>query len=42
MLAFLPLSIWLQTLAPISPLLGAAADVLVKGLRVEAVGNVQT
>lgn len=31
---FLPLPIWLQTLAPISPLLGAAvADVLVKGRR---------
>jgi hypothetical protein len=39
---FVPLPIWLQTLAPISPLLGAAAaDILVKGRAKEAVGDGQ-
>src|SRR5690349_8001801 len=34
---FVPLPVWLQTLAPMAPLLGAAAaDVLVKGRRAEA------
>ena len=37
---FVPLPIWLQTLAPMAPLLGAAAgDVLVKGRRAEASGE---
>ena len=39
---FVPLPVWMQTLAPISPLLGAAAaDVLVRGRRAEAAGDVQ-
>jgi MFS family permease len=33
---FIPLPIWMQTLAPMSPLLGAAAaDILIKGRRPE-------
>jgi len=37
---FVPLPVWLQTLAPMSPLLGAAAaDVLVKGRRGETRGE---
>ena len=37
---FVPLPVWMQTLAPISPLLGAAAgDVLVKGRRAEVPGE---
>jgi len=37
---FVPLPVWMQTLAPMSPLLGAAAaDVLVKGRRAEAAGE---
>ena len=37
---FVPLPVWMQTLAPISPLLGAAAgDVLVRGRRAEAAGE---
>lgn len=40
---FVPLPVWMQTLAPMSPLLGAAAaDILVKGRRAEAPGDVQT
>ncbi|HTU09276.1 MAG TPA: hypothetical protein VMG08_00140 [Allosphingosinicella sp.] len=39
---FVPLPIWLQTLAPMSPLLGAAAaDVLIKGPAPEGTGDVQ-
>lgn len=39
---FVPLPVWMQTLAPMSPLLGAAAaDILVKGRRAEATGDVQ-
>lgn len=39
---FIPLPIWMQTLAPISPLLGAAAaDVLIKGRAPEAAGDGQ-
>ena len=39
---FVPLPIWMQTLAPMSPLLGAAAaDVLVKGRRAEAPSDIQ-
>ena len=37
---FVPLPVWLQTLAPMSPLLGAAAaDVLIKGRRAGASGE---
>ncbi|HYD12816.1 MAG TPA: hypothetical protein VEC11_08205 [Allosphingosinicella sp.] len=37
---FVPLPVWMQTLAPISPLLGAAAgDVFVKGRKAEAAGE---
>ena len=39
---FVPLPIWMQTLAPISPLLGAAAaDILIKGRRAEAAADSQ-
>lgn len=39
---FVPLPVWLQTLAPISPLLGAAAgDVLIKGRRAQPAGEVR-
>ena len=39
---FIPLPIWLQTLAPMSPLLGAAAaDILIKGRRPEAAAGGQ-
>lgn len=39
---FVPLPIWLQTLAPMSPLLGAAAaDILIKGRKADAPGDVQ-
>ena len=39
---FVPLPVWMQTLAPISPLLGAAAgDVLVKRRRAKMQGDVQ-
>jgi hypothetical protein len=40
---FVPLPVWMQTLAPMSPLLGAAAgDVLIRGRRAESSGDVQT
>ena len=39
---FVPLPVWMQTLAPMSPLLGAAAaDILIRGRRAEAPGDVQ-
>ena len=39
---FVPLPVWMQTLAPISPLLGAAAgDILIKGRRAQASGEAQ-
>jgi hypothetical protein len=39
---FVPLPVWMQTLAPISPLLGAAvADVVVKGRRSDATGKAE-
>ena len=39
---FVPLPIWLQTLSPISPLLGAAAaDILIRRPKAEAAGHVQ-
>lgn len=39
---FVPLPIWMQTLAPMAPLLGAAAaDVLVRGSGGEVEGDVQ-
>ena len=39
---FVPLPVWMQTLAPMSPLLGAAAaDVLIRGRPAEAAGDVQ-
>ena len=39
---FIPLPIWMQTLAPMSPLLGAAAaDILIKGRRAEAADDAQ-
>lgn len=39
---FLPLPIWLQTLAPMSPLLGAAAaDILIRRPAAEDTGDVQ-
>jgi len=40
---FVPLPIWLQTLSPLAPLLGAAAaDVLIPRPKVEAAGDAQT
>ena len=39
---FVPLPIWMQTLAPMAPLLGAAAaDVWIRGRPAEAAGDVQ-
>ncbi len=39
---FVPLPVWMQTLAPIAPLLGAAAaDVLVRGRRAKVAGEVR-
>ena len=39
---FVPLPIWLQTLSPIAPLLGAAAaDILIRRPKAEASGEVQ-